>query len=274
MYKIKVVHNAKKTHSFNDEMSAFLNDGIIKADIDNMNDSISDWKNYQFDVLAKTQEHLANMSILYKNEYNDIGPFDEIGKTFEILNAELQKIIESEKDSLYGLSVAAENSIRCFFSKLASFVNDSVIKIQVYKTNIGITDIHNIFLVHGPEFKYVKKIEKNFACKSIHLVVLESQTQMGLQFVYEKLVEQSNKCGVAIILLISENTQEPVFRPNVLFELGYFLGKLGREHVIIVSNCNEDKMPSDIRGVYIIKTTKRNWIAEINKSLERMGIVL
>ena len=41
-------------------------------------------------------------------------------------------------------------------------------------------------------------------------------------------------------------------RPNVMFELGWFYGKLGRDHVTILLQ-KGTKIPSDLDGIYRIE---------------------
>ena len=54
----------------------------------------------------------------------------------------------------------------------------------------------------------------------------------------------------------------------MIFEAGYFIGKIGREKVIILSE-NNLELPSDMQG--IVYTDNRNWQLEVLKELKSIG---
>ena len=57
-------------------------------------------------------------------------------------------------------------------------------------------------------------------------------------------------------------------RQNVIFEAGYFIGKLGREHTIIISDENIE-IPTDLQG--IVYTNSTDWKLSILKELRAIG---
>ena len=63
----------------------------------------------------------------------------------------------------------------------------------------------------------------------------------------------------------SDNTRA---RQNVVLETGYFMGKLGREHVVILAD-NGIEMPSDLSGV--VYTDTKSWKIDLLKELKAMG---
>jgi predicted nucleotide-binding protein len=61
-------------------------------------------------------------------------------------------------------------------------------------------------------------------------------------------------------------------RQNTLLELGYFVGKLGREYVLAICKGNLE-IPSDWHGViYIPFDLAGGWKLEVVKELENMGM--
>ena len=74
----------------------------------------------------------------------------------------------------------------------------------------------------------------------------------------DSLIEESNNCDFAILVLTpddvtnSRNTESVSPRDNVLFELGLFIGKLGKNRTYIVCDLTENlKIPSDLLGLNI-----------------------
>lgn len=57
-------------------------------------------------------------------------------------------------------------------------------------------------------------------------------------------------------------------RQNVVFETGYFIGKLGRDHIVILAD-DGIEMPSDLSGV--VRTNTASWQFEVLKELKAMG---
>lgn len=58
-------------------------------------------------------------------------------------------------------------------------------------------------------------------------------------------------------------------RQNVILELGYFIGKLGRSRVLVLQEGVE--WPSDIAGVVYISVTRVNWMEELRSELREAG---
>ena len=56
-------------------------------------------------------------------------------------------------------------------------------------------------------------------------------------------------------------------RQNVVFEAGYFMAKLGRDHTIMLAAPNVES-PSDLQGV--VYTDASNWKFEVLKELKAM----
>lgn len=60
-------------------------------------------------------------------------------------------------------------------------------------------------------------------------------------------------------------------RQNVVLETGYFMGKLGRDHVVILAD-EGIEMPSDLSGV--VYTSAENWKIDLLKELKAMGYTI
>ena len=64
---------------------------------------------------------------------------------------------------------------------------------------------------------------------------------------------------------------QPRARQNVVFETGYFMGKLGRENVVVLAD-NGIELPSDLSGV--VYTSTKNWQFDLLKELKEMGYAI
>lgn len=64
---------------------------------------------------------------------------------------------------------------------------------------------------------------------------------------------------------------KPRARQNVVLELGYFIGKLGRDRVIVLNKGGVEK-PSDVAGVMYIDYPTGNWKVELMRELLAQGL--
>jgi predicted nucleotide-binding protein len=118
-----------------------------------------------------------------------------------------------------------------------------------------------VFVVHGRDEIAKMNLEVFLREVGLEPVVLHRQADEGLTII-EKF-EKHSDVGYAFILLTpdevaylavedskpeSERSKEFRARPNVIFEFGYFVGKLGRSRVCCLYTGNVS-LPSDVSGM-------------------------
>ncbi|MGB7289434.1 MAG: nucleotide-binding protein, partial [Candidatus Macondimonas sp.] len=118
-----------------------------------------------------------------------------------------------------------------------------------------------VFVVHGHDEIAKMNLEVFLREVGLEPVVLHRQADEGLTII-EKF-EKHSDVGYAFILLTpdevaylavedskpeSERRKEFRARPNVIFEFGYFVGKLGRSRVCCLYTGNVS-LPSDVSGM-------------------------
>jgi len=116
---------------------------------------------------------------------------------------------------------------------------------------------NKIFLVHGHDSKSVQKLKSLLETEGFDPIVLHLQTSQG-QTIIEKFEKHANQAKFAIVLLTPDDwggkTKTGLVRrarQNVILELGYFFGHLGRENVLCLHKSNVE-LPSDIHGILYI----------------------
>jgi hypothetical protein len=103
---------------------------------------------------------------------------------------------------------------------------------------INFKDNDNVFIVHGHSIEVQQLVARVIEKLGLNAIILQEQPNEG-KTVIEKFEGNSN-VGFAIILLTDDDegkarTQiglQKRARQNVTLELGYFIGKLGRERVL------------------------------------------
>ncbi|WP_394454849.1 TIR domain-containing protein [Leuconostoc suionicum] len=137
---------------------------------------------------------------------------------------------------------------------------------------------NEIFLVHGHDNGLKNEVARFLEKLNIEPIILHEQASSG-DTIIEKIERYSN-VGFAIVLYTPcdvgtsvENKEKlnPRARQNVVFEHGYFIGKLGRKNVLALVKNNVEK-PNDISGVlYINYSEGDSWKLEIAKELNAVG---
>jgi len=136
-----------------------------------------------------------------------------------------------------------------------------------------------IFVVHGHDValrhEVARVLEK---ATGRDVIVLHEQANAG-QTVLEKFERHAEGAAYAVVLLTGDDVggeqgeaASPRGRQNVIFELGFFFGKLGRERVAVLIEPGVEQ-PSDIAGlVYIEIDDPGAWKYSLARELEGVNI--
>lgn len=157
---------------------------------------------------------------------------------------------------------------------LFKILKDKILKGKISAEQPTIQKITNKgFVIHGHnesvKLEVARFIEK-FVKKEA--IILHEQPNKG-KTVIEKF-ESNSEVDFAIALWTADDQGKAIkeekllnrARQNVIFETGYFIGKLGRERVIILYEDGVEK-PSDYNGVVYISLSG-NWKHELQTEIE------
>ncbi|MCC6740595.1 MAG: nucleotide-binding protein [Planctomycetia bacterium] len=133
-----------------------------------------------------------------------------------------------------------------------------------------------VFIVHG-HAPLRHEVELFLTKIGLTPIILEEQASKG-KTVIEKL-EHYADVGFAVVLLTPDDvggklaehhtkqTLNPRARQNVILELGYFVGKLGRDRVCALKK-GELEEPGDFENVVYVSYDDGNWGIKLVKELE------
>lgn len=132
-----------------------------------------------------------------------------------------------------------------------------------------LANFEKIFIVHGHDEALKQQVARIIEQQGIEAIILNEKPNQG-KTIIEKIESYSN-VNAAICLFTpddtcSDGTKRP--RQNVVFEAGYFMGKIGRENVICIAN-NEFEILSDLQGVVYVN--RNHWEIDILKELKAIG---
>lgn len=135
---------------------------------------------------------------------------------------------------------------------------------------------HKVFIVHGHDEGARETVARFLERIGLQPIILHEQANQG-RTVIEKVVAHS-EVGFAVVLLTPDDggcvkggTPEPRARQNVLLELGYFIGRLGREKVCALKR-GALEIPSDFAGVvWEPMDSGGGWRQALARELEAAG---
>lgn len=139
------------------------------------------------------------------------------------------------------------------------------------------SDNNSVFIVHGHDEGAREAVARFLEQLGLKAVVLHEQANVG-QTVIEKL-EKHADVGFAVVLLTPDDEGQKKgaeellgrARQNVILELGYFIGKLGRRHVCALHRGGVE-IPSDYLGVLFHQLDDAGgWRLHLAKELKESG---
>lgn len=136
-----------------------------------------------------------------------------------------------------------------------------------------------IFVVHGHDEGSREAVARFLEGLAFEVIILHEQASEG-RTIIEK-VEAHSDVGFAVILLTPDDQGCKVggelqfrARQNVIVELGYFIGRLGRSRVCALKR-GELEIPSDFEGViYVPFDSFGGWKNAIAKELSAAGFAI
>lgn len=172
------------------------------------------------------------------------------------------------------------NDVREKLRVLRSVVNRLDLYVPAHSTGPDrqVSDDAPIFLVHGHDLarrEIVRRFLETVTDRTV--VVLADQANAGDDLL-GKLLRNAQEACFAVVLLtpddiggVVEGQQNRRARQNVVFELGLFIGLLGRHRVAALNDATVE-IPTDFSGVAYIPIEGESWQIELTRELKAAGI--
>ncbi|HED38486.1 MAG TPA: hypothetical protein ENI76_09640 [Ignavibacteria bacterium] len=225
------------------------------------------WNDYNQEFL-KVSFNIASNEYLYryKNSGSMIGVDDVMrGANIHHPNHRLKTIkqrIESKTNELESLLLKAD-LIPSNFETLPITNTKNAMKVNPI-----------VFIIHGHDEEMKKSVQVFLNRARLDDIVLHERPDKN-RTVIEKLIEEGASADFVIALLSPDDIQSDGTiraRQNVILEIGYFIGRLGREKVKILRRENTD-IPSDLHGILYENFDKDGaWRIKLAKEMIAVGI--
>lgn len=171
-------------------------------------------------------------------------------------------------------------------SKILNLFNTMLEELKLFKLSSNVNNTHKevskrIFIVHGHNEEMKQAVARTLEKLGLEPIILHEMPNQG-RTIIEKFTDYSD-VSFAVVLLSPDDIayskkelpQKAKLRArqNVIFELGFFIGKLGRERVHVFYQKEENfEMPSDYSGVlYTLYDNSGQWKFDLIKELKACG---
>ncbi|MBK9509398.1 MAG: nucleotide-binding protein [Cytophagaceae bacterium] len=192
-------------------------------------------------------------------------------------NTDFSDVIEALKVAKFSEESLNEIEIEFEKHKSRKLPNSSDLKSDSYKHKINELSKTDIFIVHGHNIEIKEKVARTIEKLKLNPIILHEKSNDGLTII-EKLEKYSN-VNFAVVLLTFDDLGNEKNKPsknnrarqNVILELGYFIGKIGRKNVMPLYEIGVE-LPSDISGIlYTPLDDTESWKIKLLKELKSAG---
>jgi predicted nucleotide-binding protein len=229
------------------------------------------WKNTTLNYIEK----------IFGQNTRDVGIFDRAFRVFNRTSKTEKEISVSYAHDLTGLS----DHLYGLIGEL-----ETTIPLQKFSTPpssvIHKKSSNKVFVVHGHNHPLKNELAHSLQNAGVDVTILHEQPNKGMTII-EKFAAHAQDAGYAVVLLTADDIgaakpEGPLLRPmlkdrarqNVVFELGFFIGLLGRERVCALYEPGVE-WPSDLNGIaYVEYDPTGRWINQIAKEINAAGIKL
>jgi len=150
---------------------------------------------------------------------------------------------------------------------------------RTVQTDLAGATTRKVFLVHGADQGMKEAVARFLTKLDLDPIVLHEQPNLG-DTIIEKL-ERESPVAFSVVLLSCDDAAHPASDPsslkprarqNVVFELGFFIGRLGRDKVCALY-VDGVELPSDFHGVvYIAYDPAGAWKLLLARELKASGL--
>jgi|GEM_PF-359035 len=236
--------------------------------------ALNQWRDYTAEIFKQAFD-------IPNNEYHS--GFVNKGQAIIIMGNEdwMKKYHNEIKDKI--------SYIETFIQKLPLIPSSIERKDETQERKSEKIDKKKIFIVHGHNDTLKTKVARVVEQMGLKAIILHEQEDYG-KTVIEKFEDNVEDIGFAIVLLTADDTavsrgdleKEKTHkgfkatyrdraRQNVIFEMGFFVGKLGRARVFELQEEGIEE-PSDLKGIIYTSADKEDmWRFKLAKRLKAVG---
>ena len=259
-------------------------DRLIEMNATTATQEFQDWKL----KAARFLSHYFGMQSIEmeqfrKTQFHPIFDYDDESKCIECCKKGLEatkRVFETYLDDIStDMLDKAEKSMQQKLKEMRQWQHEDMLLANISQRALmtRTKEYKKVFIVHGHDNALKQEVARMVEKQGLETIILSEQANRG-KTIIEKFEEHSD-VGAAICLFTGDDygkakdaTSENLrARQNVVFEAGYFMGKLGRENVVLIAN-PDIEIPSDLKGV--VYTNEKSWQIDVLKELKAIGYAI
>lgn len=170
-----------------------------------------------------------------------------------------------------------QQAVRWLEDEINSCVETGESMVATGQAHSPLRDMSKVFVVHGHDSAPKAEVAKFIERFGFEAIILHERPNKGRTLI-TKFCEEAAGVGFAVVLITPDDlgkAEEAAdlkhrARQNVVFELGFFIGKLGPERVAALVK-GEIEQPSDFDGVVYISLDKEDWQTQLGSEMQEAG---
>jgi predicted nucleotide-binding protein len=168
-----------------------------------------------------------------------------------------------------------EDLLERFYTRLGRALRNAI---SYSERESGSMSIKRVFIVHGHNGEAKESVARFVEKLNLEAIILHERPNKG-RTIITKFQEESDGVGFAVVLMTPDDegraasaaNAKPRARQNVVFELGFFIGKLGPGRVAALVKGDIEK-PSDLDGVVYISLDSADWRVNLATEFRAAGL--
>lgn len=239
---------------------------VNERDLKNIQKELMEWDTYNHELMLQlfSDARIAN-------EYKNNCPFVDTDHWYNsppLISVQAMEFKDNIDTRIIKLTSIIE--------RLEFFQDSPISNINRMQGKIS----RDVFIVHGHDEGTKETVARFLEKLKLNPIILHEQANRGNTLI-EKFEEHSD-VAFAVVLLTpddigyskdNKDSAKARARQNVVFELGFFIGKLGRENVCALRK-GDIETPTDFSGVVYVSMDERDWQILLAKEINVAGIAV
>lgn len=161
-----------------------------------------------------------------------------------------------------------------FFATFQKVVSEIISTVDGENQEINIMKLDTVFIIHGHDDNLKREVQLFLERGKVKNKILHELPDKG-RTIIDKLVDETEDACFAIALFTPDDItidQNKRARQNVILEVGYFIGKIGRSNVRMMLK-DKIEIPSDLSGILYEKYNDNSeWKINLIRELRAAGV--
>lgn len=236
-------------------------------------DQLSPLKEFEYDnaqFKGWRRDTRIAVEYVFGKDSKEVEEFESISFRSSVLSPEAM-----QAGYLRGL-LSAEATLQSMIRQVQTYWADEMPQVRKAQPNQRNANSREVFIVHGRDDGARETVSRFVEKIGLKPVVLAEKPSKG-RTIIEKF-EAHADVGYVIVLMTADDRgalegeePRPRARQNVIFELGFFVGRLGREHVCALTQ-GDPEIPSDYEGVVYIPMNGDSRQMPLMRELKAAGL--